>query len=205
MSKIYLSSFYPLCSTRTGKKAIAKFNLYPFIDGSCRREPDFQNELPCITGLCRPGFAEKLEIDDKIIYVTNKKGIGARKIIAELRVVRIFENHEKAADFYRSINKEIPNNLMATGSQPFDLDKTHRKMGWDEWVKSNNSLEQWNNEYIKRSKSNPIVIQCEIIYMNLNNPFKIDESKLVNRKLVAQNPPILSDEEYQIIKNMIQQ
>lgn len=205
MPKTYLSSFYPLCSTRAGKKAVTKFKLPPFIDGSCRREPDFQNELPCITGLCRPGFAEKLEIGDKIIYVTNKKGIGARKIIAELKVIRIFENHEEASDFYKNNNKTIPNNLMVAGSQPFELEKTHCKMGWDEWVKSNNSLEQWDNEYIKRAKSKPKVIQCEIIYTNLNNPFKLNEGKLVNRKLIAQNPPILSSEEYQIIKDIIKE
>lgn len=199
----YLNSFYPLSSTRTGRKAVAKYQLPPYIDGSCRREPDFENDFPCITSLCRPGFAEKLKEGDIVIYATNKKGVGARKIVAELKVIKIFENHEEAGNWFRNKKTPIPNNLMVSETRPLDLDKTHQKMGWDEWVKSNNSLEQWNEEYIQRSKTKQKVAQCEIIYRNIDKPSKLDERKLVNRKLVAQNPPILSEEEYQIIKDII--
>ncbi len=201
-SRKYLSSFYPICSTRAGKKAVAKYKLPPYIDGSCRREPDFENELPCITGLCRPGFAEKLEVGNTIIYATNKKGVGSRKIIAELEVIKIFENHAAAADWYRNEKKTIPNNIMVIETTPFDLDKTHKKLGWDAWVKAQKSLEQWNLEYIERAKKNQKVAQCKIVYRELNNPSKIDERILGQRKLVAQNPPILNDDEYSILKDI---
>ncbi|WP_144894303.1 hypothetical protein [Flavobacterium tiangeerense] len=55
--KKYLNSFYPLCCNSKGIKAIKMFGLPKYTDGSCRSEPDFENEFPCITGLCRLGFA----------------------------------------------------------------------------------------------------------------------------------------------------
>lgn len=51
--KIKLNSFRPLCSTQLELEAIEKYKLPPFIDASCRREPDFQNPLPSISALCR--------------------------------------------------------------------------------------------------------------------------------------------------------
>ena len=50
--RIYLSSFYPLICTNKGRKAVEEFNLPPYIDGSCRREPDFENEYPVKENKC---------------------------------------------------------------------------------------------------------------------------------------------------------
>jgi hypothetical protein len=47
----FYNSFRPLLNTREGRAAIERFGLPPFIDGSCRREPDFQSEFPSISGL----------------------------------------------------------------------------------------------------------------------------------------------------------
>lgn len=203
MSKKYLSSFYPLNSTSAGKKAVAKCKLPPFIDGSCRREPDFENEFPCITGLCRPGFAEKLNIEDVIVYVTNKKGIGSRKVIAVLGVIKVFANHREAADWYIKKNKSIPNNIMVDETKPFDLDNTHKKMGWEAWITSANSLQKWNEGYEDRASKYPKVVQCTILYRELNTPIALDQTKF-RRKLIAQNPPILFDKDWETIKELIQ-
>jgi len=201
-SKIYLNSFYPLCSTKHGIKAINKYGLQKYIDGSCRREPDLENELPCITGLCRPGFAEKLNEEDIIIYVTNKKGVGSRKLISVLKVTKIFESHEVAADWYIAQNKCIPNNLMVDGNRPFDLNKTHQKMGWDAWTKQKQTLDTWDKSYYDRANDKGKVALCEILYRELNNPIQLDESKF-ERKLIAQNPPVLKIEEWNIIRELI--
>lgn len=59
--------------TEVGVKAIDKYNLPAFIDGSCRREPDFENYNPSITALCRQNqFAPKLLANDIIVYITVK-------------------------------------------------------------------------------------------------------------------------------------
>ena len=50
---IYFNSFTPLCTTLQGQAAIERYKLPRVIDGSCRREPDFQSKYPSITALCR--------------------------------------------------------------------------------------------------------------------------------------------------------
>jgi len=203
MQKKYLNSFNPLSINKNGQVAIEKYNLLPFIDGSCRREPDFENEFPSITGLCRPGFAEKLKEKDIIVYVTNKKGIGSRKIIAVLEVTKVFENHRQAADWYIKENKVIPNNIMVNETLPFDLDKTHRLHGIRNITDDIELLKHWNLIYNCRSRNKQKVVQCKIRYKELNTPSILDESKF-DRKLIAQNPPILCDKEWETIKELIQ-
>ena len=200
-SRIYLNSFYPLCNNKFGLKAIKKYGFSQYIDGSCRREPDFENEFPCITGLCRPSFSDKLNKNDLIVYVTNKKGIGSRKIIAVLEVIKIFENHSEAANWYVHKNKTIPNNLIVNETKPLDLDKTHRLHGINE-KSENKIISKWDKLYQDRSKKNSKVVQCKILYIELNLPKMLDQSKFT-RKLVEQNPPILNDREWETIKELI--
>ncbi len=54
-------------------KAISDYNFPPFIAGSCRREPDFENDFPSITSLCRQEkFAPLLFPNDVVVYITVK-------------------------------------------------------------------------------------------------------------------------------------
>jgi hypothetical protein len=184
-------------------KAIEIFNLPKYVDGSCRREPDFENELPCITGLCRPSFAEKLKVKDIIVYVTNKKGIGVRKVIAVLEVIKIFENHRQAANWYIKESKSIPNNIMVDETKPFDLDKTHRLHGVKEIFNDLELLKKWNLLYELRSRKKQKVVQCRVLYKKLFFPITLDESKF-KRKLTAQNPPVLNQEDWKTLKELIQ-
>jgi hypothetical protein len=202
MQKKYLNSFNPLSINKIGLEAIEKNGFSRFIDGSCRREPDFENELPCITGLCRPGFVEKLNAGDIVVYVTNKKGIGIRKVIAVLEVIRSFENHRQAADWYLIENKTIPNNIMVEETKPFDLDKTHGLHGIKDKSDEIQLLKHWNLIYKFRSRKKQKVAQCKIIYKNLDFPIILDEHKF-ERKLTAQNPPILTNEDWKAVKELI--
>lgn len=201
-SRIYLNSFNPLIVNKYGKIAIKKYDFPSFIDGSCRREPDFENELPCITGLCRPSFAEKVNVNDIVVYVTNKKGVGTRKIVAVLEVINIFENHRNAADWYIKENRQIPNNIMVDETKPFDLDKTHKIHGIKEKLNEIELLNKWNLIYKLRSRTKQKVVQCKVLYKELNYPKEFDNNKF-ERRLVAQNPPILKVEEFKIIKELI--
>jgi len=201
-SRIYLSSFNPLIINKFGRTAIEKYNLPSFIDGSCRREPDFENELPCITGLCRPGFAEKLKVKDIIIYVTNRNGVGSRKIIAVLEVIKVFENHENAAEWYINGNMLIPNNIMVEETKPFEIDKTHRIHKIKDIKNEFDLISRWNLTYKCRSRNKQKVAQCKMLYKELNTPKELDETKF-ERRLTAQNPPILSEKEWKIIKELI--
>lgn len=201
--RIYLNSFNPLIINKFGKIAIEKYNFPLFIDGSCRREPDFENELPCITGLCRPGFAEKLREKDIVVYVTNKKSIGSRKVVAVLEVIKVFENHRYAADWYIKEKKSIPNNIMVDETKPLDLDKTHRLHGIRDIKNEIELLSHWNQIYKCRSRNKQRVAQCKILYREINCPKELEETKF-EKKLTAQNPPILIEKDWKTIKELIQ-
>src|SRR5437879_479234 len=49
----FLATYHPLAQTSCGRQAIREHALLPFIDGSCRREPDFESRFPSITATCR--------------------------------------------------------------------------------------------------------------------------------------------------------
>lgn len=203
---VYLSSFYPLCSTKAGRQSIKNYKLPPFIDGSCRREPDFENKYPAITGLCRPGFAEKLKKADIVVYRTNKGGVGSRKVVAILKVKEIFKTHREAANWYIKRNRKIPNNLMVKETVPFDLDKTHQLFGWGKWASDAHSLAEWDNFYKERAKfkDNEKVAQCEVFYKELKTPVELTEKDwkgISKRALCTQNPPILTEREWLKLKS----
>jgi hypothetical protein len=203
---IYMSSFYPLCSTKKGRAAVSK-GFPEYIDGSCRREPDFQNEFPAITGLCRPGFATKLKKDDIVIYTTNKKGVGSRKIVAVLEVMDDkCKNHQDASNWYKGKGHSIPNNIMVEETKPFDLNETHQKGSWNSWIKEKKGIKEWDEGYKKRAKDCAEVAICRSLYKNLIDPPELTESKMdeiFNGKPGTQNPAIVSLQEWKQLKKII--
>ncbi|WP_426671472.1 hypothetical protein ACPPVU_09560 [Mucilaginibacter sp. McL0603] len=197
---VYFTSFYPLRCTKSGLEAVEKYSFPEYIDGSCRREPDFQNDHPCITGLCRPGFSKKLQKGDKIIYTTNKMGVGTRKLVAILEVERIIEGHRDAADWYIEHDYSLPNNLMVQENKPYPLEQTHKMGGWNNWVDDSGSLSGWDNGYIKRSTESSIVAICHIWgnHKYLENPPEMtneDLDKIFKRIPGTRTPPKLTPEE----------
>jgi hypothetical protein len=124
---IYLVTYNPLCSNLKGRKAALKYDLPPFIDGSTRREPDLELKFPSISSLCRGrNFAPRLNEGDSVIYITRKGNYGSKhyKLTTILEVIKEFENHEKAASWYKDNDKRIPSNCMVEGNNPIDTAKT---------------------------------------------------------------------------------
>lgn len=197
---IYLSSYYPLCSTPYGQRAAIKFQISRFVDGSCRREPDFEHSYPAITGLCRPGFSKKLKEGDKVIYLTNKKGIKAKYLVAILEVQYKIIGHQEAAREYQKMQiLSLPNNLMVSETKPFPLNKTHRMGSWNTWANTV-SLYKWNADYANRAEDNPHVAICKKMpEVNFENPILVtsdDLSYVFQRMPCTQNPPELKPEEW---------
>jgi hypothetical protein len=126
---IKLNSFRPLCWTELGLNAIEKYKLPPFIDASCRREPDFENPFPSISALCRQGqFAPHLQQNDIIAYITVGRDFKPYKqghhLIAILQVEEVYGTHQIGQNEYKKANLPIPSNCMVEGNPPFDFDKT---------------------------------------------------------------------------------
>ncbi|WP_373398373.1 hypothetical protein V8V91_01010 [Algoriphagus halophilus] len=132
IGKIKLNSYHPLCSNELGKKAAIEFGIHPYVDGSCRREPDFENPFPSISALCRQNsFAPKLFPNDIVIYISlNSNGNSQSKyrLVSILKVYKRFETHYNAYRWYRENNFVIPNNCMIEGNPPFLLKRLFQNL-----------------------------------------------------------------------------
>ena len=107
-ARIFLCSYWPLCKTAGGRKAVLKYGLPPFVNGLSRREPDFEHPVPAITASSRGrNFAPRLRPGDTVVYTTTKGRWGEVRfphwrLVAVLEVAERFETHTDAADWYRA-------------------------------------------------------------------------------------------------------
>ena len=122
--KIFLNSYRPLIRTAAGRAAVAKHSIPPFVDGSCRREPDFEARFPGISAICRfRHFAPRLREDDVVLYVTVKGDYWRRDarlwhLTALLKVLRVLPSHHEAAAWYRENSLPLPSNCLLAENPP---------------------------------------------------------------------------------------
>ena len=127
---IKLNSYRPLCINQHGREAIDKYGFPPFIDSSCRRDPDLENPYPSTTSLCRgENFAPTLMVGDIIAYMTRTGDYGMfcsgkRVFTAILEVVEIYDNHAAAARWYQDNDIPLTSNCIVPGNPPFAWDQT---------------------------------------------------------------------------------
>lgn len=177
----WVVSFHPLASTSGGLQSILQHNLRPFIDGSCRSEPDLLALFPSVSGLCRERyFVPRVHVGDEILYVTVKRHYGLprahHRLIAHLRVIEEFESHDLAAYWYEVIcGLRIPSNCMVSGSQPIPLDRTHRRLTELRRTDPERRLAAWDRGYWLRAESVPKFLACKRIFSATRNPPPIFE------------------------------
>jgi len=209
----FLATYRPLCRTRAGRLAVAHHGLPPFVDGSCRREPDLEATHPTITALCRASrFAPRLRVGDRIIYIT-KRGRYAQqedlhwRLTALLRVQVRFESHDAALAWHREKRVALPRNLMVAGNAPLALDRTdgHLSRALRQRMKeltADQIVRLWDAAYAARAREFGVVLACEVIFRNLYTPPVIEKSDWVRwcgRVPGTQNPPEVADEVWQAI------
>lgn len=211
---VFLTSFTPLAYNKKGLAAAAKYNLPLYIDGSCRREPDFENPKPAITQLCRPTkLVTRLNKDDLIIYITKLGKYGTPtadwKLIAILKVIDVVADHQAALNFYTQQNIPISQNIICSQTTPFPLDKTHELCGFDtNGLTPQRIISKWDALYSWRAKKYPAVAITEVLegVLHLNNPPIINHQMMktiFGRIPGTQNPPKLSDIEWQNFKTVM--
>lgn len=223
MGKILLNTYRPLIFTKFGSKAILKFNISPYVDGSCRREPDFQSEFPSITALCRGrACAPRLFEGDRIIYLTvksdyNNIGEAHYRLTAILKIYKRFENHQDAANWYQKNKIQIPSNCLVNGNQPLPIEKTlglkpmqmKRIIKHDEPTRNkqlSKMLKEWDDEYWDKTKRYPVFLVCKKIFIELNNPPILsikDLTKIFKKVPVTRTPPEITKNEYKKILTLI--
>jgi hypothetical protein len=189
----FLCSFGPLAESELGQEAVRKHNLKPFVDGSCRREPDFESKHPSISALCRKEyFAPRLRVGSKVVYITKKGrylGLAEKhwRLVAILEVIESFQNHAQAATWYRQIGQPLPSNCMVSVNPPMPLEKTN---------KFYNDLRHWDAVYRLRARQCGVFHICRALYCELDNPPAITEAmmmKIFGKSPATRNPPTISE------------
>ena len=172
----YVNEFRPLAQTPAGQRAIEQHHIPPFIDASCRREPDMESEFPSITALCRAEhFAPRLQVGDVVAYMTKDfiyptGTASTRRLVAVLQVKRSWESHEQAAAWYREQKLPLPCNCMVRGSEPLPLDYTDRYQ---------DDPRAWEAHYWQVAREHGVFHACEKIFCDVNDPPRLTNQQLV--------------------------
>lgn len=220
---IRLNSFHPLCETDIGRSAINSFGFPPFIDASCRREPDFENPFPSITALCRQEkFAPQLYPNDIVVYMTVKgkwlTSFDHYRIIAILEVIERKETHLQAKSWYTSKGLKIPSNCMVNDNPPHSFSETAGRYEKQKDISNfltypfgkqkiigDRIVSHWDNEYLAKSKKWSCFIICKPIFINLTDPPVFTDEDIQNifkKKINTRTPKKLSVNEFKQIAKM---
>jgi len=197
-----LCSYRPLSSTAAGQRSAVAFGIPPFVDGSCRREPDLGIRYPSITSLCRyDRFAPHLQVGHRIAYITVKRTYQDPaphwRLVACLRVIARFENHRDAANWYRNRRLALPSNCMVRDNPPLSLDKT---------MTPRRNLRSWNGVYAARAASLGTFLICEVEALNTTSPPKLTAKHLTTifgRVPGTQSPPRITREQYERLRRKL--
>ena len=195
MPNLYLNSYHPLVKNKAGVYASEQLNIPPFVDGSIRREPDFEHSTPVITCLCRGRmFTPRLRVGDVVAYITVKGKYLTRKrhqrLVCILKVDHLFETHKQAADWFTESGFPLPNNLMVPGNKAKTLAESHRghktkgrhtkfgcnsgrrsrTCGSDSSSSCGSSLRrEWDASYRRRTRKWGDVAACSILFRDIHS------------------------------------
>jgi hypothetical protein len=189
MASNYLVSYRPLTFNAYGRAAVHKHGLLPFVDGSCRREPDFESDYPSITAICRGSmFAPRLKPGNRVVYITVKEAYEGLRVkhwraVAILEVLHRFETHSDAEKWYKDHGLKVPNNCLVPGNDPKPFEQT---IGF--FDKTNNEfrfnpklLRFRDDRYWKRVRNCGVFLICKTLRLALANP------PIVTREAAAVN------------------
>ena len=168
---VYLVTFAPLAKTQAGRQAIARFGLPPFIDGSIRREPDFQHPLPAMTCLCRADkFVPRLRTGDLVVHMTQRSAFGLgriqQRLVSVLRVIAECGSHDEAAAYYRDHGMKLPGNLLVDGNGPEPFNRSHQEHSAKPGCVA--VATEWDRSYQARATRYPQVRICRPVFCCVN-------------------------------------
>lgn len=188
--RCFLVTYRPLVQTSYGRQAVRTHAIPPFIDGSCRREPDFESSFPSITATCRGGnFAPRLRAGDRVAYLTTK-GKYLRdtepgwRLVSVLHVLHRFDSHGEAASWYGQQNEPLPSNCHVEGNPPkaFELTNGNPPAEIKKRVSAEpdftRAIRLWDSTYHQRITRWPVFLATEAEFLNLNDPPQIHESQM---------------------------
>lgn len=210
----YLASFRPLASTAAGRRAAKAFGLPPFIDGSCRREPDFQSPAPSITALCRAGkFAPRLSPGDRVAYIAGRLPFGNEEgwaLVALLRVHERFESHGAAAVRYHGRGYPLPSNCLVHGNPPEPFERTNGKPPLEvrerlDLLDSERAIRLWDASYQRRAREHGVFLATFAEFLELITPPVLGRADLLavfGLLPGTQNPGRIALAEYEALSSL---
>jgi hypothetical protein len=194
-----------------------KRSFPPFIDASCRREPDFENDYPSITALCRQElFAPHLQPNDIVVYITVQgkwfTDYQHHRLIAILEVIDHKYSYPEGASWYRMKNVKVPSNCMVPDNPPYPFDETAGNYDTNKGIRTYlgyseekqqligaRKIEAWNESYLNKSKKIKDFIITNCVYRELNQPPILTEGKMkaiFGKVPNTRNPNIISKEQF---------
>jgi hypothetical protein len=192
--RVYLCSYWPLCKTVGGRRAVLKFGLPPFVNGMSRREPDFEHALPAITASSRGrNFAPRLHPGDTVVYTTTKGRWGDVpaphwRLVAVLEVAHRFETHAEAAAWYRAEGLPLPSNCVVDGNPPLPVPLTlHHGRPHDG---------AWDDVCVGRAAETGTLLACLPRLVELHAPAVVTQEALLSLFGTVPNtrtPPEISE------------
>ena len=208
--RCFLATYRPLVRSASGRHAIQEHALPPFIDGSCRREPDFESPFPSITATCRGrNFAPRVQVGDRVMYLTVRGRYpgdmeNGWRSVAILRVVHRFDSHDEAAVWYREQRQPLPSNCFAEGNPPKPLELTNgdppKEVKRREESDPVRVIRLWDSTYRQRIARWPVFLVTEAEFMELNHPPQLVEAQMraiFGRIPSTLNPPVIACEQLQ--------
>lgn len=201
-----------------GRAAIVKYSFPPFIDASCRREPDLENMCPSITALCRQGrFAPYLREGDIVVYLTVQGNYSPIKekhhrVVAVLQIETVYNTHQQGKSEYSKLGITIPSNCMVKGNLPYDFDKTagnfKTKKELEHFLVHNSPtqltigqrrLKHWDKNYLDKAQQWPCFIKTKALYKNVISPtpiFRTDFERIFNKLPNTRTPNKISENQF---------
>jgi hypothetical protein len=203
--RCFLATYRPIVRSASGRQAIQQHSLLPFIDGSCRREPDLESPFPSITATCRAGhFAPRLRVGDRAAYLTVRGRYPGDtetgwRLVAVLRVVQRFASHTEAAEWYKGQNLSLPSNCFVDGNhaKPWELTNGDPPPEIKKRVDDNSDpvhvIRLWDATYRQRIVKWPVFLATEREFIELTHPPQLTEAQM--RHIFGRIPSTLNPPE----------
>ncbi|MET0395956.1 MAG: hypothetical protein ABW277_03960 [Longimicrobiaceae bacterium] len=144
-----------------------------------------------------------------MVYITTKgQYLGHHdphwRLTAILRVLRRFDTHLEAADWFRKKNLPLPNNCMVPGTEPFPLEKTAGPTPQNRFTGNPQSIiSKWDAFYRARVSRCGTFLVCDPEFRELNHPPIITERmmrEVFGRLPATRNPPVISREQFDALR-----
>jgi hypothetical protein len=152
-------------------------------------------------------FAPRLHEGDVIVYITVKGSyLGVKpphwRLVSILKVIRRFESHVEAANWYKSNDLPLPANCIVPGNNPAPFEMTNGILKPDFKKRTRGFaptriIRLWDAMYQERANKWGVFLVCEPAFLNLYNPSiltETDMTELFGHTPWTFNPPRISDE-----------